>query len=117
MSRCITITFSFMKELNLQYSKLDRHYGPGVNSASNRNEYQEYFLGEKVAVCKADNIPPSCAVVTKSGRPNFLEPCGPVQACNGTALPFTLSLQIQVWAVMLWHWIHAVVTKVRPNKD
>ena len=24
------------------------HYGPGVNSASNRNEYQEYFLGVKV---------------------------------------------------------------------
>jgi len=21
------------------------HYGPGVNLASNRNEYQEYFLG------------------------------------------------------------------------
>jgi len=21
------------------------HYGPGVNSTSNRNEYQEYFLG------------------------------------------------------------------------
>jgi len=25
------------------------HYGPGVDSASNRNEYQEYFLGVKVA--------------------------------------------------------------------
>ena len=25
------------------------HYGPGVNSASNRNEYQEYFLGVKAA--------------------------------------------------------------------
>jgi len=25
------------------------HYGPGVNSDSNRNEYQEYFLGVKVA--------------------------------------------------------------------
>jgi len=25
------------------------HYGPGVNSASNRNEYQEYFLGLKAA--------------------------------------------------------------------
>ena len=25
------------------------HYGPGVDSASNRNEYQEYFLGLKVA--------------------------------------------------------------------
>jgi hypothetical protein len=22
-----------------------QHYGPGVNSASNGNEYQEYFLG------------------------------------------------------------------------
>jgi len=25
------------------------HYGPGVNSATNRNEYQEYFLGVKAA--------------------------------------------------------------------
>ena len=24
------------------------HYGPGVYSAYNRNEYQEYFLGAKV---------------------------------------------------------------------
>jgi len=25
------------------------HYGPGVDSASNRNEYQVYFLGAKAA--------------------------------------------------------------------
>ena len=25
------------------------HYGPGVYSASNRNEYPEYFLGVKAA--------------------------------------------------------------------
>ena len=25
------------------------HYGPGVDSASNRNEYQEYLLGVKAA--------------------------------------------------------------------
>ena len=25
------------------------HYGPGVDSASNRNEYQEHFLGVKAA--------------------------------------------------------------------
>ena len=37
---------------------------------------------------KADNLPPSCAVVTKSGSPKFLEPSGPVQACNVTDLPF-----------------------------
>jgi len=26
------------------------HYDPGVDSASNRNEYKEYFLGVKAAV-------------------------------------------------------------------
>ena len=62
------------------------HYGPGVDSASNRNEYEEYVLGVKAAVRKADNLPPSCAVVTKSGNLNFLETSGPLQACNGTDL-------------------------------
>ena len=70
------------------------HYGPGVDSASKRNEYREYFLGgKKRPVRKADNLPPSCAVVTKSGSLNFLEPSGPVQACNGTALPFYRKLE------------------------
>ena len=65
------------------------HYGPGVDSASNRNEYQEYFLGVKSGRCvRLTTLPPSCAVVTKSGSLNFLEPSGPLQACNGTALPF-----------------------------
>jgi hypothetical protein len=33
------------------------------------------------------NLPPSCAVVKKSGNLNFLETSGPLQACNGAALP------------------------------
>jgi hypothetical protein len=33
-------------------------------------------------------LPPYCAVVKKSGNLNFLEPSGPPQACNGTALTF-----------------------------
>ena len=45
---------------------------------------------------KADNLPPSCAVVTKSGNLKFLEPSGPVQACNGTALPFFLPMEISI---------------------
>jgi hypothetical protein len=28
---------------------LPAYYGPGVHSASNRKEYQEYFLGVKAA--------------------------------------------------------------------
>jgi len=47
-------------------------------------------------VRNADNLPPSCAVVTKSGNLNFLEPSGPVQACNGTDLPFYMSMPIPV---------------------
>ena len=51
--------------------------GPGVDSASNRNEYREYFLGGKGGRCvRLTNLRPSCAVVTKSGNLNFLEPCG-----------------------------------------
>jgi hypothetical protein len=34
------------------------------------------------------NSPPSCAVVKKSRSLNFLEQSGPLQACNGNALPF-----------------------------
>jgi len=56
---------------------------------------------------KADNLPPSCAVVTKAGNLNFLEPSGPVQACNGTALPFfffTVANQMACVSVARHHY-------------
>ena len=43
--------------------------------------------GWRRPVRKADNLPPSCAVVTKCGNLNFLEPSGPFWASNGIALP------------------------------
>ena len=47
------------------------------------------FPGGKGGRCvRLTTLPPSCAFVTKSGNLNFLEPSGPVQTCNGTALPF-----------------------------
>jgi len=65
------------------------HYGPGVNSASNRNEYQEYFLGVKARRCvRLTTLPPPWANATQSGNLNFLEPSGPLRACNGTASSF-----------------------------
>jgi len=65
------------------------YYGPGVDSGSNINEYQEYFLGVKSGRCvRLITLPPSCAVVMKSGSFNLLEPSGPLQACNGTDLLF-----------------------------
>jgi len=47
-------------------------------------------------VPKADNLPPSCATVMKSGNLNFLEPSGPVQACNGTDLPLPLGILLLI---------------------
>ena len=38
-------------------------------------------------VRRADNLPTSCAFVTKSANLNLLEHSGPVQACNWAALP------------------------------
>ena len=62
--------------------------GAGVDSASNRNYYQEYFLGSKGGRCLGlTTLPPSCAVCLKYGNLSFLEPSGAVQACNGIALP------------------------------
>jgi len=67
------------------------HYSPGVDSFSNRNEYQEHFLGGKDGRCvRLTTLPPSCTVVMKSGNLNFLEPSGSLQACNGIALPLHL---------------------------
>ena len=43
--------------------------------------------GEGSRCVRLTLLPPSCAVVMKSGNLNFLEPPGPLQACNGTALP------------------------------
>jgi len=44
------------------------------------------------------NLPPSCAVVMKSGNHNFLELFGTLQACNGTALllPLRFTYNIQI---------------------
>ena len=75
-------------EFFIEIKSFRSHYGPGVDSASNRNEYQEHLLGGKGSRCvRLTTLPPSCAVVMKSGNLNFLEPPGPLQACNGTALP------------------------------
>ena len=54
------------------------------------------FPGGKDGRCvRLTTLPPSYAVVTKSGSLNFLEPSGPLQACNGTALPFAVQMEYE----------------------
>jgi len=45
------------------------------------------FWGKDGRCVGLTTLPPFCAVVTKSGNLNFLEPSRPFRACNGTALP------------------------------
>jgi hypothetical protein len=52
-----------------------------VESASNRNEYQEYFLGGKGGRCAGlTTLPPSCADCLEIWEP---QPTGTLRACLG----------------------------------
>ena len=56
-------------------------YGTGVDSASNRNECQEYFLGKKDGRCVGlTNLLPSCAHCLEICEP---QPPGSPTACPG----------------------------------
>jgi len=50
----------------------------------------EFPRGKCGRCVRLTTLPPSCDVVMKSGKINFLEPSGPLKACNGTALPSPL---------------------------
>jgi hypothetical protein len=64
------------------------HYGPGVDSVSNRNEYQDYFQGVKSGRCvRLTTLPPSWAIVTLSRNLNFLEPSGHLGPVMGLIFP------------------------------
>ena len=46
------------------------------------------WVGKGGRCVRLTTLPPSCAVVMKSGNLNFLAPSEPLQACNGTSLHF-----------------------------
>ena len=74
---------------------LRHNYGPEVDTTSNKNEYQEYFFVIKAFGALAwQPYHPHVPTVLKSGRLNPLEPSGPVQACNGMALPFYIGWEV-----------------------
>ena len=65
---------------SLTYS-FRQHFGPGVDSASNRNEYQEYFLGGKGGrFLGLTTLPPSCADCLEIWEP---QPTGTLRAYLG----------------------------------
>jgi len=66
---------------NFSLTSFRPHYGPGVDSTSNRHEYQEYFLGGKGGRCVGlTNLPPSCADCLEIWEP---QPPGTLRVCPG----------------------------------
>ena len=69
------------------------------------------FPGGKCGRClRLTTLPPPCAVVMKSGNLNFLEPSGPLQACNGTDLPLPyvssiICLSSGGWTLLVQHLV------------
>jgi hypothetical protein len=68
----------------------------GVDSVSNRNEYQEYFLGGKSGLCVGlTTLPPSCAEIWEPQPRGTLRACpSPYRDCFTNQL---LSLGKCVW--------------------
>ena len=56
------------------------HYCPGVDSASNRNEYQKYFVGDKGGRSVWLTLPPSRVGSVEIWEPR---PPGTLKACPG----------------------------------
>jgi hypothetical protein len=78
----LTIYSAFVKyfRINVNTMKL-WHYGAGVDSASNRNEYQEYFLGGKGSRCIGlTTLPSSCDDCLEIWEP---QPTGNLWGCPG----------------------------------
>jgi hypothetical protein len=100
-----------------QYLRL--HYGPEVDSASNRNEYQEYFLRGKGGRCIRLTIPYYLHLqsVLKSGNLSLLDPSGPAQGLFEIYLNPVVILRIFLaWSITFIACVFSVMYKISSLK-
>ena len=81
-----------------------------VNSASNRNENQEYFLGGKGGRCVGlTNLPPSCADCLEISE---LPPSRALRVCTGFALPLFFTHKLIIDSLQFkFIWYNLVVSR------
>ena len=75
------------------------HFGTGVDSASNRNEYQDYFLGGKGGRCVGlTTLSPSCADCLEIWES---QPPGTLWACPGMYSLLYLYMRLGVNGILI----------------
>jgi hypothetical protein len=75
--------YCHLKEEALDRAMWRNRLEEALNLSSDRI-LNEWVKGSRCV--RLTTLPPSCVVVMKSWNLNFVEPSGPLQACNGTAL-------------------------------
>ena len=81
------------------HNRSGRTMSPGSTQPLTEMSTKCISWGKGGRCARLTTLPPSCAVVMKTGNLNFLELSGPLQACNGTALPATV-----IFRNIPWKW-------------
>jgi len=87
---------------------------PGVDSAS-KNEYQDNPGGKGGRCVRLKTYHLHVPIVKKSGGLNLLEPCGPVQVYNGTALPLRFTRPVQIVTYATFIFIHNISSRIQDS--
>jgi len=72
-------------EFFIDIKSFPSHYVPGLTQPLTEMSTRNTYWGKGGRCLRLTTLPSSCAVVMKYVNHIFLEPSGPLQACNGSS--------------------------------